>query len=348
MPASDYLLAESFGPFKNGQHVQGTDREILGQWSAYANNFSLTDIGDGRKWITRDTATKKLELAASIEDLTTLSFCCRIFPTSRSLVSLWRLRDGSSNLGHIGINGSGQVVYSTHQTGILTESIVHTSSAIPLDTGTDIEVKVVLHASAGSVTVDFNGAEDSETTGIDTIYVGTSCDNVHFNGHGASTADEYGWPDGWKGTDLIIHKASSPVGDLQCPYIPDDTAGTDSDFTPSAGNNEDNIDEIGPDEDTTYNESDGTSGHRDGFTGDGVASGDIKTVLHLARARKTGAGAGSVKLGALHSASEDQSSAKALSESYLNLVEFFDTCPSTSSAWTPAQVAAAENTIEVV
>ena len=107
------------------------------------------------------------------------------------------------------------------------------------------------------------------------------------------------------------------------------------------------VDEVGPDEDATYNESDGTAGHRDSFETAGVSSVTVLSVGVLTRARKTSTGAATLLLGIAEGGTEEQSAAKALTEDYLTMVEFFDVNPDTLAAWTPAEVTAAEHSYEV-
>jgi len=342
---SDYLLAEGFGPFKDGVHTQGSDIEVIGQWASYAQDFSLTDKGDGRKWLTSAGSTVAIGLASTAWTTTaTISVCFRLFAGTRHRTELFQLRDGASFIGFISIDTSGQIYYNIGEFGIrgMTAGVLATSTPVALGVSTHVEVRITLHNSTGTVKIYLDGVLTADESGLDTISNGASCTSILFNGFSAS----YGFRVGWKITDIIFHKSSTPVGDLQVPFVIDDTAGTDDDFTPSAGSNEDNVDEIGPDEDATYNSSE-TPGERDSFTGDGVALGDIKTVLHYVRARKEAAGAATLLIGALHGGSEDQSAAKAVTETYSNLTEFFDTCPSTAAAWSAAEVAAAENTMEV-
>jgi len=125
-----------------------------------------------------------------------------------------------------------------------------------------------------------------------------------------------------------------------------DAAGTNSDWTPSAGSNHENVDEVGPDGDTTYNSS-GTTTDKDSLTHDGGNDFDaVLAVEVLARARKEDASDGSLKLGVLHDASESQGDAHTLSTDYTYYSDIFEVNPSTSLAWTPAELEATEMSYE--
>jgi hypothetical protein len=153
---------------------------------------------------------------------------------------------------------------------------------------------------------------------------------------------------GWKIGDIVMHGSASPIGDAGVYYLPASSDGADTDFTPSDGSDHSAmVGEIGPDEDTTYNESDGTVGHRDSYLTDGIAGLNIISVGALARKRKTDTGTSSVKLGVRYNASEDQGAAIGLGEAYGTYVEYFDVNPDTTAAWQAAQIATTEITIEV-
>jgi hypothetical protein len=341
---SDFLLADGFGNLSDGTHTAGSTRQILGeQWVSYAASFAIEDIADGRKWLKAVSADVRVGLASGTwSGVATLSICFRVKPSDRGASGIFKLLDGASVLGYLGMDTNGAVVYDAGSA--VGSNRRATSSALPLNTESFVEVKIVLHNSTGSVTVSINGVQDTAVTGVDTINAGTSCTSIKLFADGDNTTDLQA---GWKFTDFIVHTKASPIGDTGVYFVPASADGADTDFTPSAGTNEACVDEIGPNEDTDYNESDGTAGHRDSFTTAGVSGVSVLSVGVLVRARKTDTGTATVLLGAIHSASEDQSSAKALSEDYQTLIEFFDVCPSTSAAWSAAQVTAAELSYEV-
>jgi hypothetical protein len=347
---SDFLLADGFGNLSDGSHLVASDREILGkQWVSYTNNFAVSDMGDGRKWLMSNGSTVKLGIqSVDFAAQTTLSFCFRIFMDDRDLTNLFFLYDGTTYIYQIGIDASGRVIYggwnNLYLQPSLTSSIVATSSILPLNTPIHCEVKIVLgNGTDGEVHFYINGVLDTSVTGIDTIRAGTSCTNIVVNAYD----DAWGFPPNWKLSDIIVHNKATPIGGAGVYYVGSDTAGTDADFTPSAGSNENNVDEIGPDEDTTYNESDGTIGHRDSFTGDGVTGLNVLSVCAVVRARKTASGPAFLSVGVLHGGSEDQAAEVALTEEYETFVHFVDENPSTSAPWATAAVGAAEVTMEV-
>jgi hypothetical protein len=314
-----FLLAEGFGNVKDGTHTAGVDRQILGdQWASYGANFAIEDIGDGRKWMkTPSTSDVQVNLQTTgWTGVSTIALCIRVLRSAHEDTGLWEIKDGSTIMCTVAINSSGQVVVAK-TTGFGGAGIL-TSSAIPLDTETHIEVRLVLHNTTGAAYIYFNGVLDCSVTGVDTIYnLGSVCTNVYMFG-------QYNWdlPNTTKWTDMIVHTEASPLGDTGVYYLQTDAAGTDADFTPSAGSNYQNVDEVGPDEDTTYNESDGTAGHRDSFNCEAISGVTVLAVGTLVRARKTDVGDASLLLGAVYSGSETQSAAKALTEQYLTKMTF--------------------------
>ena len=345
---SDFLLADGFGNLADGAHVAATDRSPLGsQWTGFAYDFVLTDRSDGRKWLSVATSRKLGLQSRTLGDVSTVAICFRVYRTTNEACVFIKLVNSGGLIGWIGMTSGGSVVYQTGQYGIPGDTVKATSTeTIPQSTEVFVEVRVTLgDGTSGAVSFYMNGVLSNTVTAIDTCYSTgrTTIQSVVF-GDGQATADVL--LAGWKYGDIIIHTGSSPIGDVGVYYLPADADGADSDFTPSAGDNFECVDEIGPDEDTTYNESDGTVGHRDSFETAGVSGIAVLSVGVLARARKTDTAAATLLLGAVHGASEDQSSAKALAEAYLTLVEFFDDCPS-GGAWDVTKVSAAELSYEV-
>jgi len=107
-------------------------------------------------------------------------------------------------------------------------------------------------------------------------------------------------------------------------------------------NNYLNVDETTPDDDTTYNES-GTIGNKDtyAFGNMSVTSGEVFGVQLVTYARKTAAGARSIKSVVRLSGNESDGPERALSDTYLCLPDMREADPG-GSQWTIANVNAAE------
>ena len=332
------LAAIGFGHMADGTHTMPDPEMVAEQWSGSGYGYKIEDNGDGRKWyrsygsdlaVTSWTWAGETEIYASF----------RAYRGVASGPAVISFKDGASHLGAISINTSGYVVYSTYTSPSPTISIVATSTAaLPLDSWTHIEVRVIFHGSSGSVKIWINGVLDSDTTGIDTINAGTSCTKVVLFQNNFDPDYKYG--------DFIIHNDSAPLGDAGVYYLPASADGVDTNFTPSAGDNYQCVDEIGTDEDTTYNESDGTAGHRDSLANAGISGITPISVGALVRARKTAGGAATLLPGIVHSGSETQGAARTLGEDYNTLEEWVDDVPG-GAGWTLTQIGNAEVSYEV-
>lgn len=341
---SDFLLAEGFGNLKDGTHTAGVDREILGsQWLSYAANFAIEDRADGRKWIKSPGGTVNVELATKPwANITAICIGMRVLRGTAAAHTLVRFWSGGNTVGVLFINASGALAYGRTPTAgvvVATDTIAE---------GSEAYVEASLQWALGATsTVKFwvNGVASGEHTAIDTTQNGSSVDAMILFGSGSGYS---GLLASWKFGDIVMHTGTPPVGDVGVYYLPADEDGADADFTPSAGaDHYAMVDEIGPDGDTTYNESDGTVGHRDGYLTAGISGLTILSVGALARLRKTDTGTSAVKLGVLYNLDESQGAAVGLSETYGSFVDFFDVNPDTAAAWLAAQIATTAATVEV-
>jgi hypothetical protein len=149
--------------------------------------------------------------------------------------------------------------------GVWGSTIVHTSQDVIQELVWNyIEVKVLLHASAGTCQFQIDGGVgEAEGTGLKTIDDGpggTACDGVFWQTAGT---DSY-----WYIDDLYMADSSGStdfLGDVQV-VTRKPTADFAVQFTPSTGSNWQNVDDsYMNDTDSTYNWSN-TSGHEDLFT----------------------------------------------------------------------------------
>jgi hypothetical protein len=117
-----------------------------------------------------------------------------------------------------------------------------------------------------------------------------------------------------------------------------DGAGEHAEFTPASGNNWENVDEIPPDDDTSYVESD-TLGHRDLYTIDSITptSGTITAVQWMARAKMVDAGIGNLQRLVRHDSVDYAGADKPVDTSYRYLTDIMELAPD-DTAWTVAKV----------
>lgn len=125
------------------------------------------------------------------------------------------------------------------------------------------------------------------------------------------------------------------------------SAGNDTDFTPSAGNNWECVDDNPYDGDTSYVES-GTSGHRDTYNFTDATLTDILGVQMSVIARETDASPFSLKLVCESDGTADDGSGVAIgSTSYVNRRRVLEHDPDTSAAWGTVALNSAVFGIEV-
>jgi hypothetical protein len=128
-------------------------------------------------------------------------------------------------------------------------------------------------------------------------------------------------------------------------YQPADTAGSAANFTPSAGSNYENVDDIGSDDDATYNYST-TSTTKDQIAHSYSLDVDPLVVQPLAMGRYEST-AESLKVGILSNTTEDLDTAKALGATYSGVRgKLYVTDPDTASAWSASGADAAETVYE--
>jgi hypothetical protein len=206
---------------------------------------------------------------------------------------------------------------------------------MPVNTWTYMELKVLVHDSAGTVELRFNGntTPDINLTSQDTQTTATAeVDQVELH----SDALLYDWDDLYL-DDTTFH------GDVFVETIVADGVGTDADFTPSAGSNFENVEELPTDNDTTYNES-LTVDDRDRFTHGNIPA-DTETVLGVQVGiwcKKTVAGDREVRTLAHDGVTEGEGAAQTPGVDYTWLYDMFEDHPTGAAAWTESEVNAGQ------
>jgi hypothetical protein len=206
-----------------------------------------------------------------------------------------------------------------------------------------VEVKITFSLSAtGSVEFYINGALDSSHTGIQTTRSGDDNYAAYIRMGYTGTAAS------WEFADIYADD-STQIGVTEIWYQPCDQAGSSAQFTPSAGNNQDNVDETtDPDGDTTYNEST-TPGNKDQLGHNVTHDTGPVAIQTLAWVRANGDGHAKVRIGVKSGATEALGSTEQINDGYAVVRgPIQETDPNTASAWTTAGADAAETTIEHV
>jgi hypothetical protein len=340
------IFCDSFAQYGDSEHAEG-DGEFAGSfWTAQEGHWTCESIEDGRSKIYLSSGSLDPSyLSGSLGgSYSTLVVGIRIYyeqSESDPNLDLLRFFDGPYHLGGIFIDTT---------TGILryckssqyTNPVAYSSTGTSLGSSDYWEIKIVFHNSAGSVAFYKNGVLDNETTGIDTIYDSSAseCDSMWLMQGSNADHGEY------KFSDFYVDSATLH-GDVYVTYEPCDTAGSESDWTPAASTNESQVDEYEVDGDTTYNSS-STATDKDSLEcGAATDLNDVKAVMAIACARKEDANSGAIKLGVLHSGTEEQSDALDLNTNYEWRHYVREDVPG-GTGWTELQLEAAEISIENV
>lgn len=228
-------------------------------------------------------------------------------------------------------------------------TLLGTSLAIPFNVWIFIEVKVVIHASAGSVEIRVNGDTLLSISGVVTSSAGNAYANLIGVGQPSGQSDpSVSAADGQLHTDWYMCDGTGTtnndfLGDCVVECLLPTGAGAESQWTPSAGSNYENVDEALANGDTDYNKSN-TVGQVDTYAmADLVsATGLIYGVQYVQYARKDNAGtrkiAGVARIGSADYPGNDIN----LYDAYRVMMDIQEKSPSTAAAWTISEINAME------
>lgn len=224
--------------------------------------------------------------------------------------------------------------------------IALTGALISLDTWYYIEMSCVAgNTTTGSYEVKLDGTTVLSDATEDTLAGGATTGWTQVRLYGdIGNGSQIHWDDYYIADDATF-RGSHQVYTI----FPTSDVGTPG-FTPSAGSNFENVDEAGHDTDTTYNESDGTVGHRDDFGfGNLPGAADITAIQVNVVARKTADTDFNIEIPVVSNAVESAGSTYAInSGSYMTAYRVLEEDPDTTAAWLSAAVDAVQAGYEVV
>jgi hypothetical protein len=195
-----------------------------------------------------------------------LAYRCSVLPPAGGFRVIYRFTENGSVQVDIRINSNGDLYFTRNGTLLAGTTLV--ALVVP-NVYVQLQAKVVIDPSAGSVDVRLHGAATSAyggaVTGLNTRATSTTtCDGVAFCTGGTA---------GDPCTVDFCHVAvrdSDWMGDIRVDYFPGNGVGNSSQWTRSAGsNNYETIDEIGTKDITDYNAT-STIGNKDTFPTDNV------------------------------------------------------------------------------
>lgn len=341
------LFADGFDTYAN-DYLQ-----LLGRWTESGTSVVI-DVSSGRNGGGR---AKCLNEAAGKIRTSTFGAVTTIFVQGAFRVSGYsniewnpviRLRNGAgADIFTVSVRGSTVQGQLTCREGGTTGTVRGTATTL-LGTGAwvHLALKVVIHASAGSVDLKVNGVSEVSVSGVDTEGATGGCESVVFYGDGSGSSF-FGYVD-----DVVIYDASGSfnndwLGDAFVqPFMPDaDTA--DADFIPSSGSNlYPMIDEAQADGDTTYIEGT-TPGERSLFAfSPSVPAGSVVIGLNVFTQDK---GGGDMQI-RCRSGSDEDTSATITTDAatYKSHSQIFESDPATGDLWDESTLLSAEFGVEIV
>lgn len=226
------------------------------------------------------------------------------------------------------------------QTTLLATSTV----ALPTGAWSFLELKTTIHDTAGAMELRINGATAATFSG-DTKYSSTigTARSIRLSG-GVYSSTYYGWID-----DLYICDGAGAtnndfLGDCRVDTLYPNGSGASAQFAPTgSAANWENVDDVTPDDDASYNASD-TAGAVDSFafTDMAVLNTTVFGLQANILARKDDAGSRTLRAIARIGGANHEGGDLSLSDSYLDLTQVWPLNPATSTAWTESQINAAE------
>jgi hypothetical protein len=206
-----------------------------------------------------------------------------------------------------------------------------------------VEVKCLIHDTAGTLEVRINGvavlnltSQDTKNGGtgfIDRIQLGVTANPANGNDY------DFDYDD-WYICDDTGSLNNNFLGDIRVAALFPSGAGTTTQWTPSAGSNFQNLEEVGPDGDTTYN-SETTASDIDLFAMDNLPTNatTVAGIKEIAYHRKDDAGVRTLRHVVRTGATNYEGSDISVSDSYTYTgVALRETNPNTTVAWTQSDV----------
>lgn len=228
-----------------------------------------------------------------------------------------------------------------------TTTIATSSKTLANDTWYYIEIRWTIDDASGSCEVfvnnikggwiDFSG--DTRNSGF--AYI----DQIKFSGTTTGTGGEFFFDDVY----MLDNNGGAPgndrLGDSIVETLNPSGVGAEAQWTPSAGANQENVDEATPDDDTTFNSS-GIVDDDDRFAMDNLVNvpSTVFGVQVNGMFRNENSGARSIRLKAHDGVTEGQSDTRATTfdPNYVFEFEVFEDHPTDANPWSTAEVNAME------
>lgn len=293
--------------------------------------------------LTNSTSVRAIDrsLGGNYQQLV-VGFALRLANSPSATRDLIQLRDATTRQIELALDSSRRVVINRNQVAIATST-----NSFNVDEWYYVELRVNIANAGGAVEVRVNGTntgwinfsgdtQNSANNTVSQLFIGDATTNFS---RSLFLDDLY----------ILDYSVSGAafLGDVRVDSLLPDGAGDSAQFTPSAGNNWENVDEAAPDGDTTYNQS-ATAGHIDLFTmQDLPSSTTIYGVATVLRARKTDAGTREVRGKLKTSGTTANGATHALGTTFGSYFSHFENDPG-GGAWSDADVDGTQVGYEVV
>ena len=211
-----------------------------------------------------------------------------------------------------------------------------------------VEVKFTINDTTGTVEVRVNENTLLTLSNVDT----QNTANAYFNKFkfGSPYSNIYMDYDDLYLCDTAGAKNNDFLGDVRVDVLRPNGAGAYTQFTPSAGANYENVDEVYPDDDSTYNQG-SLVDDKDAYNVGDLPSPPVSTTIHGIKSqitiRKTDAGARECKVLTRSGTTDSLGDALALSDSYLTPTKIYEDNPDDSLAWEDADVNAMQVGVQI-
>ena len=240
-------------------------------------------------------------------------------------------------------------------TGNVIKVVMQDTSAV-IATGTEVlnvgqwnflEFKILFNETTGAIYSRVNSVNDISSTGLNTVAATggiVGCSEIWFCNNNTSGAL----------ADLWICNSQGSIrndylGDLRVDPITVTGDGSNTDFTPSAGSNYENVDEDLDDTgDADYNES-GTVTNKDTYELDSLSSPSGTTIFGLKTeicVKKDDVGARSIKPIVRAGTTDYQGTERSITDDYITYNEVYEKNPDDSADWEDADINAVEIDVE--
>lgn len=318
--------------------IEGFDTYATGGYTDKWNLQSGTIQAGGRKGTKALWHWDAMNANASFDNKSTLILGYALKVNATGTWELMTFRDGSTVQMRLDTDGANQIVVKRGST-----IISYTGYTIAPNTWIYLEFKATFHNSNGSYELRVNNIPIDSQSGIDTSTTGSSSANSVFLN--MREPGKNSWIDDVYMFDDEGAFCNDFVGDVHVEALFPDGAGYVSDWAafPGAGANYEEVDEIDPDDDTTFVATSGVL-LEDSYTfGDLVTlSGLVYAVQVNLWAKKDDVGSRTIVGTARPISTVYSGIGVSLGDSYGYTTYPFDANPETSGLWTIAEINAAE------